>query len=212
MGAVGASSAGRQVSVVAEWARLSLRSSLNTLYSTQPSLQQQTNSLILRGIPQRNSSCTLCTSCCCWHDELTSLLTSCVLPAVVCCTAGTLGLSLSQPQPYPSQCKPTAKPAPPPHSLPEPAGDLEPKKKNLAWQSHASVVVAALDAPGIEAFVRGWRQHFLDMKPRFLPPFWSVDARVANSAVTAASAAAACGDGGGSGGDDYDASSSRVQG
>lgn len=96
--------------------------------------------------------------------------------------------------------------------LPAPAGDLEPKKKNLAWQSHASVVVAALDAPGIEAFVRGWRQHFLDMKPRFLPPFWSVDARVANSAVTAASAAAACVDGGGSGGDDCDVSNSRVQG
>jgi hypothetical protein len=34
----------------------------------------------------------------------------------------------------------------------------------------------------IEEFVRGWRLHFLEtMRPRFLPPFWSVDSRVANS-------------------------------
>ncbi len=36
----------------------------------------------------------------------------------------------------------------------------------------------------LEAFVRGWRQHFLDsMSPRFLPPHWRVDARVANSSA-----------------------------
>jgi hypothetical protein len=30
--------------------------------------------------------------------------------------------------------------------------------------------------------VRGWRLHFLaTMRPRFLPPFWSVGSRAANS-------------------------------
>ena len=49
-------------------------------------------------------------------------------------------------------------------------------------KSHASLVVASVDAQGIDAFVRGWRQHFLDvMRPRFLPPHWSVNARVRNS-------------------------------
>lgn len=36
----------------------------------------------------------------------------------------------------------------------------------------------------LEGFVRGWRQHFLDvMAPRHMPPHWRVDARVANSSV-----------------------------
>jgi hypothetical protein len=38
----------------------------------------------------------------------------------------------------------------------------------------------------LEAFVKGWRRHFLDsMRPRHLPAFWSVDARVANSSGAA---------------------------
>jgi hypothetical protein len=51
---------------------------------------------------------------------------------------------------------------------------------------HAERVVDALAGPAdIEAFVRGWRAHFLAaMRPRFLPPHWSVDARVANSSHT----------------------------
>ena len=43
------------------------------------------------------------------------------------------------------------------------------------------VVVSAMSEEGIDSFVRGWRQHFLDaMRPRFMPPHWSVNSRVRN--------------------------------
>ncbi len=43
-------------------------------------------------------------------------------------------------------------------------------------------MLAVQSSEQIEAFVRGWRRHFLDsMRPQYLPPFWSVDSRVANS-------------------------------
>ncbi len=48
--------------------------------------------------------------------------------------------------------------------------------------SHAERVVDGLSEERIEAFVRGWRAHFLStMRPRHLPPHWSVDSRVASS-------------------------------
>ncbi len=38
------------------------------------------------------------------------------------------------------------------------------------------------EAEAIEAFVHGWREHFIGaMRPRYLPPYWSVEARVRNS-------------------------------
>jgi hypothetical protein len=41
-------------------------------------------------------------------------------------------------------------------------------------------------AAALEAFVKEWRRHFLaTMRPRHLPAFWSVDARVANSSSAA---------------------------
>ncbi len=53
--------------------------------------------------------------------------------------------------------------------------------------SHAQKVVRALKtAEDVEAFVRGWRTHFLAvMQPAYLPPHWSVVARVANSSAGA---------------------------
>jgi len=65
---------------------------------------------------------------------------------------------------------------------------LQDKAPAPGWRSHAHVVVSALLAEpggrGIEDFVRGWRAHFLEaMRPRFLPPHWSIDSRVANSAA-----------------------------
>lgn len=45
-------------------------------------------------------------------------------------------------------------------------------------------VPTAREVAAVEAFVKGWRRHFLDsMRPRFLPPHWSVDSRVANSSM-----------------------------
>lgn len=36
--------------------------------------------------------------------------------------------------------------------------------------------------PILPTLTQGWRQHFLDtMQPKFLPPYWSVNSRVANS-------------------------------
>jgi len=47
--------------------------------------------------------------------------------------------------------------------------------------------VATPAEAAIEAFVRGWRQHFLDsMAPQHLPAHWSVGARVANSSIKGA--------------------------
>lgn len=50
-------------------------------------------------------------------------------------------------------------------------------------RSHASLVVERLLETGaIEEFVRSWRRHFLElMSPKFLPPHWDVNSRVANS-------------------------------
>jgi hypothetical protein len=50
-------------------------------------------------------------------------------------------------------------------------------------RSHASLVVERLlEAVALEEFVRAWRRHFLErMSPRFLPPHWDVNSRVANS-------------------------------
>jgi len=64
------------------------------------------------------------------------------------------------------------------------AGALDPRKPATEWAPHAERVVAALGegSEAIQRFVQGWRQHFLDkMQPRYLPPYWSVDSRVANS-------------------------------
>jgi hypothetical protein len=44
--------------------------------------------------------------------------------------------------------------------------------------------VSSAGEAALEEFVRGWRQHFLDiMQPKFLPAFWSVDSRVRNSSA-----------------------------
>eukprot|EP00798_Chlamydomonas_sp_ICE-L_P022880 gene22880-30055_t len=68
--------------------------------------------------------------------------------------------------------------------LVEQAAKVEPRKPQAEWTSHADKVVGGLDPSAIEAFVRGWRSHFLEtMKPQFLPPHWSVDSRVANSSA-----------------------------
>ncbi|WIA22364.1 hypothetical protein OEZ85_004673 [Tetradesmus obliquus] len=87
---------------------------------------------------------------------------------------------------------------------------VEPKRQDESWESHASVVVAAIVSGGrqqqqqqqqaagadqqqqdvqmdaaLGEFIRDWRRHFLAaMQPKFLPPFWSVDARVKNSSGT----------------------------
>lgn len=48
----------------------------------------------------------------------------------------------------------------------------------------AGMQFSAAAEAALEAFVRGWRSHFLEtMQPKFLPPFWSVDSRVKNSAA-----------------------------
>ncbi|KAG2490455.1 hypothetical protein HYH03_011091 [Edaphochlamys debaryana] len=67
------------------------------------------------------------------------------------------------------------------------ACQVEPRSEDENWQGHAEAVVKAVQAEGgrgaVEAFIRGWRQHFLDaMAPNCMPPHWRVDARVANSA------------------------------
>jgi hypothetical protein len=85
------------------------------------------------------------------------------------------------------------------------AAEVEPRRPKEEWASHASTVITAVMATGsatetgtdrvsccaahqagaaaaLEQFVRGWRQHFLDvMAPRHLPAYWSVHARVRNS-------------------------------
>ncbi|GAX75718.1 hypothetical protein CEUSTIGMA_g3161.t1 [Chlamydomonas eustigma] len=62
------------------------------------------------------------------------------------------------------------------------AAQLEPKRLNHEWRSIAALIVENMNIVQLEAFVRGWRQHFLDvMKPRFLSPYWSVNSRVTNS-------------------------------
>ncbi|EFJ48844.1 hypothetical protein VOLCADRAFT_104579 [Volvox carteri f. nagariensis] len=65
------------------------------------------------------------------------------------------------------------------------AADVDPRTEDFNWRSHAELVVRALGGRDkLEGFVRGWRQHFLDtMRPRFMPPHWRVDARVANSSA-----------------------------
>ncbi|KXZ48660.1 hypothetical protein GPECTOR_26g563 [Gonium pectorale] len=65
------------------------------------------------------------------------------------------------------------------------AADVDPRSEDENWRSHAEVVVRSLGGRAeLEAFIRGWRAHFLaSMRPRFLPPHWRVDARVANSAA-----------------------------
>ena len=70
---------------------------------------------------------------------------------------------------------------------------LKAERMQEARQQQQLPVVAAGRTPvpissgataALEAFVRGWRQHFLEaMQPAFLPPHWSVDARVSNSSV-----------------------------
>lgn len=48
----------------------------------------------------------------------------------------------------------------------------------------SGVQLSAAAEAALEGFVRGWRGHFLEtMQPKFLPPFWSVDSRVKNSAA-----------------------------
>jgi hypothetical protein len=52
----------------------------------------------------------------------------------------------------------------------------------LVRKHHAQMAVETLGPEGIPEFVRGWRQHFLDvMKPRFLSKLWSVDSPVSLS-------------------------------
>lgn len=57
---------------------------------------------------------------------------------------------------------------------------VDPERK-----SHAEVVASAVlegGPRGVEEFVRDWRRFFLErLEPKFLPPFWSVDARTENS-------------------------------
>ncbi|PNH10564.1 Exonuclease 3'-5' domain-containing protein 2 [Tetrabaena socialis] len=67
------------------------------------------------------------------------------------------------------------------------ASNMETQTEDENWRSHAQVVVATLGGQEeLEAFVRGWRRHFLaTMQPRFMPPHWNVDARVANSSAVA---------------------------
>ncbi|GIL71233.1 hypothetical protein Vretimale_2894 [Volvox reticuliferus] len=65
------------------------------------------------------------------------------------------------------------------------AANVDPRMEDENWRSHAELVVRALGGRDrLEAFVRGWRQHFLDtMRPQFMPNHWRVDARVANSST-----------------------------
>ncbi|KAL6747759.1 hypothetical protein V8C86DRAFT_3033466 [Haematococcus lacustris] len=60
------------------------------------------------------------------------------------------------------------------------AAQLQPRMVNPTWVSHAEKVAAALrDDATLEGFVRDWRRHFLEsMRPRYLPPHWSVHSRV----------------------------------
>ena len=62
-----------------------------------------------------------------------------------------------------------------------------PKAPLFCRRSHASIVVSGMSEEDIDAFVRGWRQHFLDsMCPRFMPPHWSVNSRVRNGSASKA--------------------------
>ena len=65
------------------------------------------------------------------------------------------------------------------------AAHVDPKCEEAGWVPHAQRVVQQLQGEEqIEEFVRGWRRHFLAvMRPQHLPPYWSVDSRVANSAA-----------------------------
>ena len=65
------------------------------------------------------------------------------------------------------------------------ASQIEFRKVNEGWQSHAKVVVERLKGGiegGIEEFVKRWRRHFLKtMSPLHLPPCWSIESRTFSS-------------------------------
>ena len=57
------------------------------------------------------------------------------------------------------------------------AATMETHKENANFVSHGFVVVQRVSAEEkILEFEKMWRKHFVDtMKPKFLPPLWSVD-------------------------------------
>lgn len=59
------------------------------------------------------------------------------------------------------------------------AATMETRKENSNYVSHGQEVVKKIREEGkLLEFEKMWRQHFLDtMRPRHLPPLWSVDHR-----------------------------------
>ena len=59
------------------------------------------------------------------------------------------------------------------------AATMETRKENSNFMSHGQEVVKKIREEGkLLEFEKMWRQHFLDtMRPRYLPPLWSVDHR-----------------------------------
>ena len=57
------------------------------------------------------------------------------------------------------------------------AATMETHKENANFVSHGFEVVERVRSEGkLWEFEKMWRQHFVDkMKPKFLPPLWSVD-------------------------------------
>lgn len=65
------------------------------------------------------------------------------------------------------------------------ASELESRRPNPNYVSGPTLIIAtySLDSPNeeeaIAAFVREWRQHFVDvLRPKYMPVGWSVDAPV----------------------------------
>ena len=59
------------------------------------------------------------------------------------------------------------------------AATMETRRENSNFVSHGQEVVKKVREEGkLLEFEKKWRQHFLDtMRPRYLPPLWSVDHR-----------------------------------